>query len=115
MPVIEYKLIKTKEGNEVPPYVKNGGHWRNPADFSMLGWVDPEPRKYWVPDTILELDLDGVIQRALDIHHTNPFVKELDANGNDPMDHDPVISYMDSNNVSGLMEEWYENFVEQNS
>lgn len=111
MPVIEYKLIKTKEGNEVPPYVKNGGHWRNPADFTMLGWVDPEPRKYWVPDTILELDLDGVIQRGIDMHSADPFVNIV----NDPSHEYTELDNMDSYSVMAMMNEWYENFVEQNS
>jgi len=112
MPVIEYKLIKTKEGNEVPSYVKNGGNYRNSSDFSMLGWLDPEPRKYWVPDTILELDRDGVIQRGIDMHSVNPFAHPSDDTA---IDSEGSITYMDSAEVTTMFGDWYDTFVSDNS
>ena len=111
MPVIEYKLVKTKEGNEVPPYVKDGGNWRSPLDFSMVGWVDPKPRKYYVPDTILELDELLFLNRMLEIHSANPFMHESVAG----TVNDEEIEYMDSASVSAMAIDWYNDFVEAHS
>ena len=109
MPVIEYKLIRTKEGNEVPSFVKDGGHWRNPSDFSLVGWLEEGPRKYWVPDTIIELGEPDFTERLLQMHAVNPFVADV---GN-PSEEDPV--YMDSDAVISMASSWYTTFVKANS
>lgn len=111
MPVIEYKLIRTKEGNEVPPYVKNGGHWRNPEDFTMIGWVEPEPRRYYVPDTILELDSAAFQLRGMHLHMNNPFMHSH----NPEFDSEGSITYMDSAEVTIMLNDWYNQFVSDNS
>ena len=112
MPVIEYKLVKTKEGNETPSYVKNGGNYRNPTDFSMVGWVDPKPRKYYVPDTIVELTELDFAERMLKIHSVNPFMHEFDELDPDNTD---LIDSMDSADVTAMAINWYTDFVERNS
>jgi hypothetical protein len=112
MPVIEYKLIKTQQGNEVPPYVKNGGNYTNPSDFSMVGWVDPEPRKYYVPDTIVELTELDFAERMLKIHSANPFMHARDESDPDNTD---LINYMDSADVADMAINWYIDFVKRNS
>ncbi len=114
MPVIEYKLIKTKEGNEVPQFVKDGGNWYNSSDFTMLGWLDPEPRKYWVPDTILELDRNGVIQRALKMHASNPMA-DPDQHPSNFEDSATDVIYLDSAGVDSAIGKWYDTFVSNNS
>jgi hypothetical protein len=112
MPVIEYKLIKTKEGNEVPPYVKNGGNWRNPEDHSMVGWLDPEPRKYWVPDTLVELSAEDFLQRGMDMHSANPFTNTpVDPS----VDSEGSITYMDSAEVTDMLNSWYLQFKSDNT
>ncbi len=113
MPVIENKLIKTKEGNEVPSYVQNGGHWRNPSDFSLVGWLEEGPRKYWVPDTIIELDQLEFSERLLQMHAVDPFPEDPDAIEPDNPPED--IIYKDSDAVISMADDWYTNFVEANS
>lgn len=116
MPVIEYKLIKTSQGNEVPSFVKNGGHWRNPSDFSMVGWVDPKPRKYYVPDTIVELDQLEFSERLLKMHAVNPFEEDPASNeDNEDVDLSSDIIYKDSDGVIAMADAWYTEFVEANS
>jgi hypothetical protein len=115
MPVIEYKLVKTANGNEKPGFVKKGGNWRDPTNFSMVGWLEPKPRKYYVPDTIVELDLDAFIERMLKIHEVRPFV------WNHPDDPDLYDGTgepgpnMTEEQVRDMAETWYENFVAENS
>lgn len=109
MAVIEYKLQITSEGNIVPPFVKSGGNWLNPADFSMVGWLDPEPRKYWVPDTIVELSEEEFIQRLVAMHRVTPFT---DTSSHD--DHTEVDN-MEEPDVVTMASAWYKNFVSSNS
>ena len=112
MPVIEYKLIKSKNGNEVPPFVKNGGNWQNPADFSMVGWLDPEPRKYWVPDTIVELTKEQFATRLLTMHAATPFQDPEAAENIGTYDSDGAVPLMTDAEVRTMAEAWYDNFVE---
>lgn len=111
MPVIEYKLIKTKEGNEVPSFVQEGGHWVNPTDFSMVGWLEEGPRKYWVPDTIVELDELQFTERLLRMHATDPFIDSETFDG--VIDSD--TTFLDSDGVVNMANAWYTLFVKQNS
>ena len=109
MPVIEYKLHKIKEGNSTPPFVKNGGNWPSPVDFSMIGWLDPEPRKYWVPDTIVELTENEFMDRLYEIHQVNPFTNEpLEPDGSEGLE-------LTDGEVKEMAREWYRQFVTNNS
>lgn len=104
MPVIEYKFNIAQNGKmEIPGYVEDRGHWYNSIDHTYLGWVKPESeREYWVPDTIVELDRAGVINRVLDMHAINP-IQDMDSDG---------IPYnMDSAAVTTLVGNWYDGFV----
>jgi len=111
MPVIEYKLIKTREGLAVPDFVKSGGQWKNSQDHTYVGWVDPEPRKYYVPDTIEELDVTEFTNRLLRIHSDTPLIHPDD----EEQFANPEPIYMDSDGVEALAFEWYNRYVEENS
>lgn len=49
--IIEYKMHRTETGNLVtPPWIEDGGHFKNPTTNEMVGIVDAD-REYWIPDT----------------------------------------------------------------
>lgn len=76
MAVVEYKLqvVTNKGGRAAPLWIREGGAHENPDDSTMLGWVvDNAP--YYVPDTIVTLTKEEMVQRQLRIHQNHPFKK----------------------------------------
>ena len=110
MPVIEYKFQISETGrNVIPGYVEDRGHWYNPADHTYVGWVKAEAdREYWVPDTIEELTKAEMVTRVLGMHATNPMMA---------MDSDGTASETEMTNdeVTTMVEAWYDAFVTANS
>mgnify|MGYP001181406019 CR=1 FL=1 len=110
MPVIEYKFQISETGrNVIPGYVEDRGHWYNPTDFTYVGWVKAEAdREYWVPDTIEELTKAELVTRVLGMHAVNP-MKATDSDGS--------MSDTDLTNdeVTTMVETWYDAFVTANS
>jgi len=65
--IVEYKLNKTNTVSETPPWIEHGGLWKKP-DNTFVGWIPDEAnRDYYVPDTLQELSLADLIQRAKDL------------------------------------------------
>jgi len=110
MPVIEYKFQISETGrNVIPGYVEDRGHWYNPADHTYVGWVKAEAdREYWVPDTIEELTKAEMVTRVLGMHATNPMMA---------MDSEGVATetQMTNDEVTTMVETWYDAFVTANS
>ena len=110
MPVIEYKFQISETGkNVIPGYVEDRGHWYNPADHTYVGWVKAEAdREYWVPDTIEELSKAEMVTRVLSMHAANPMMV---------MDSDGTVSetQMTDNEVTTMVEAWYDEIVTANS
>ena len=110
MPVIEYKFQISETGrNVIPGYVEDRGHWYNPADFTYGGCVKAAAdREYWVPDTIEELTKAEMVTRVLGMHAVNPMKV---------MGDDGEISEDDMTNdqVTTMVEAWYDAFVTANS
>lgn len=110
MPVIEYKFQISETGkNVIPGYVEDRGHWYNPADHTYVGWVKAEAdREYWVPDTIEELTKAEMVTRVLGMHAANPMMV---------MDSDGTVSetQMTDNEVTTMVEAWYDEIVTANS
>jgi len=106
MPVIEYKLHKIgKNAKAIPDWVEDGGHWRNPSDSTMLGWVEAEAdRDYYIPDTVTELDKSAVTTRILGIHSANPFPVMGE-------DGTPTEDNMTTEQVTNMAEDWYDSFI----
>ena len=67
MKIVEYKLHAVSQGMTTPGFVRNGGHYSNPDDNTMLGFV-PDPCEYYLPDTLVYLTLDEAKTRQLAIH-----------------------------------------------
>lgn len=79
MKIIEYKLHGniTGHGMCTPGFVSNGGYYRNPDDYTMIGVVS-EPCEWYVPDTITVLTLAEMKTRQLAIHTKYPMKKVND-------------------------------------
>mgnify|MGYP005655135671 FL=1 len=67
MKIVEYKLHAVSRGMTTPGFIRNGGHYSNPDDNTMLGFV-PDPCEYYLPDTLVYLTLDEAKTRQLAIH-----------------------------------------------
>ena len=74
--IVEYKLDAGPRGMVVPAWVKDGGYYQDPDNFTMVGWTPDAPREFKVPDSVLVLDLAGVISRTMGIHSRYPFKNE---------------------------------------
>lgn len=108
MAIVEYMLHRNDQGHKiVPPFIIDGGHWWNPADFTMVGWVEDQ-RDYYVPDSLLILTREQFASRILTMHVVNPFIQNngsglnLDPSNNTPMTDEQVVE---------LANEWYDKFT----
>tara|TARA_S200002703_G_scaffold25335_1_gene21852 strand:+ start:786 stop:1088 length:303 start_codon:yes stop_codon:yes gene_type:complete len=79
--IIEYKLDAGPQGMTIPHWVKDGGYYRDPDNFTMVGWTNNAPREFKVPETVRVLDKAALITRVLNIHGRYPMQKE-DSEGN---------------------------------
>lgn len=79
----------------VPYWVKDGGYFRDPDTFTMVGWTPDAPREFRVPDTVLILDKNALIARILNIHSRYPI-----------KDHDENVLTIDQ--VTTLVSDWYD-------
>lgn len=65
--ILEYKMVKTSEGMQVPFWVEDGGYYAKP-DFSFVGWSpDNDVREYHIPDTVTVLTNDQFIARVVSL------------------------------------------------
>ena len=65
--ILEYKMVKTHEGMQVPPWVEDGGYYGKP-DFSFVGWSpDDDVREYYIPDTVTVLTNEQFIARVVSL------------------------------------------------
>ena len=114
MPVVEYMLHRIPEGKITPPFIQNGGHWWNPNDLTLVGWVESNP-DYYIPETLVYLNREQFAQRALSMHATHPYRKKSP-------DSDPERDMPGGNEIIMTDEEvieianiWYDNYLLENS
>ena len=74
--IIEYKLDAGSQGMTVPNWVKDGGYYHDPENFTMVGWTPDAPREFKVPDTVTVLDKAALTTRILNMHGRYPMKKE---------------------------------------
>ena len=97
--IIEYKLDAGPQGMTIPNWVKDGGYYRDPDNFTMVGWTNDSPREFKVPETVTVLDKAALTTRVLNIHDRHPLQKE-DSEG------DPVN--MTTDEVTAEVSTWYD-------
>ena len=59
-----------------PPWIKDGGYWNNPDDYTLVG-VASDPNEYYIPDTVTKLTLAELQTRQLAIHAKYPMREPL--------------------------------------
>ena len=74
MPLVEYKLIKMQEGKQRPPWAKEGGWFNHPTKHTFVAWVEPQPRDWYLPDTVTEFTANTFADRMVEIHNIEPMV-----------------------------------------
>jgi hypothetical protein len=64
--IVEYKLQLNENGLLVPYWVHSGGWFYNDLDKTYVGIVlDSTSRNYYIPDSVLTMSLQNVIDRVL--------------------------------------------------
>jgi hypothetical protein len=106
MPVVEYMFQLQGSKKHIPDFIKARGHWYNPTDHTFVGWVEENP-DYYIPESIVRLSKQDLVQRVLAMHAENPQQK---FSGNDGMERKP----MTNQEVQEMVETWYDNFVSEN-
>ena len=99
--IIEYKLDAGPQGMTIPHWVKDGGYYRDPDDFTMVGWTNDAPREFKVPDSVTVLDKAALTTRVLNLHSRYPMYTE-DSDGN------PVV--MTTEEVTSHVSTWYDSW-----
>lgn len=74
--IVEYKLDAGPRGMVVPAWVKDGGYFQDPDNFTMVGWTPDAPREFKVPDSVLVLSKAELVSRVLGINARYPMVNE---------------------------------------
>lgn len=78
--ICEYMLVREAGKKVAPSWVEDGGYFYDPDDFTMIGWVSDEGvRDWYVPDTVIELTIDSLKARVINIHNRHNMT---DAEGN---------------------------------
>lgn len=111
MAVIEYMLEKrdATQRRWVPEWVGDRGHWYDPATETYVGWVD-DVRDFYLPDTVVVLSKEDLVQRVLTMHATTPMMN-VDP-GNPESDNAVAMTEAE---VRTMVEAWYDDFVAKNS
>lgn len=71
MQILEYKLHQTSKGMTCPPWVRDGGYFHNPDDYTFIGLAQ-SPNEFYIPDTVTVLTLSELKTRQLAIHAKYP-------------------------------------------
>ena len=113
MAVVEYMLHRVDGSNrrDVPGFIGDRGYWMSPFDSSFIGWVD-DTTDYYVPDTIVRLTKQQLIDRQLLIHATYPMVEPVAPGVGEPGTQGRTLS---NEEVTAMISDWYDDFVARNS
>lgn len=108
MAVVEYMFIVDEKGKrQIPGFIGDRGHWYDSTTETYVGWI-ADNRDFYVPDTIVTLSKEDLVQRQLTVHASNPMMSMGDNPEAEP-------TAMTDEQVRATVEAWYDSFVEQNS
>jgi len=114
MAVVEYKMhiVGHKGQRQQPMWVREGGHFTNPADHTMIGWA-VDNAEYYIPDTVSTLTKAELVTRQLGMHASNP-ERIYTGSETDPMDQEQdTDNWRDKTDaeVTAEVESWYDQYV----
>jgi hypothetical protein len=74
--IVEYKFIREQDQTRAPSWVLDSGYFRDPDNFTMIGTTENDSvREFYLPDTVVRLTRQQLIDRVLDIHSRYPKAK----------------------------------------
>lgn len=78
MKIVEYKLHLINGVSRDPEWIVKGKYFYNSEDKTFIGFVlDSVDRDYYIPDTVVELTREDLIQRCISIHAVSPYKKTI--------------------------------------
>lgn len=102
MKIVEYKRHLVSGVVQDPEFIISGGVFINPANTTWVGKIlDEADRPYYVPDSIVELTRQELIDRQLALQATYPITRKSDPN--DP--NSPSVPLTDAEVVS-VIDAW---------
>lgn len=84
MAFTEYKLFfRVGIGGTIPEYIKSGGYFLDPDNGTMIGWYSKKNInfEYDGQKDIIEITLNQMIDRQLEIHQRYPMLLALEGDG----------------------------------
>lgn len=83
MKIVEYKLNLINGVSRDPEWVIKGKYFYDQDAKTFIGFVlDEADRDYYIPDSVVTLDRDQLVQRCLNIHSRHPYTQTV---GDDSM------------------------------
>ena len=77
MKFVEYKKVLVNGKPVDPEWVIHGSFLFDKTNRTLIGLVEEEQnREYYIPDTVVYLTEEEIIQRHLNIHEADPFLKQ---------------------------------------
>ena len=73
MIILEYSLEAGEGGMRCPPWVDDGGYFKNSADDTMIGMTRDNP-EIPIPLTVHRLTVEELEERQVAIHNVTPMV-----------------------------------------
>ena len=97
--IVEYKFIREQDQTRAPSWVLEGGYFQDPDDFTLVGTTkNDDVREFYIPDTVVRLTRQQLIDRVVAIHARHPMSKR----GATPMD----MTVMTNAEVTAMVEAW---------
>ena len=99
--IVEYKFIREQDQTRAPSWVLDSGYFQDPDDFTLVGTTKTDDvREFYIPDTVVRLTRQQLIDRVVGIHARYPMIKL----GATPMD----MTVMTDAEVTAMVEAWCE-------
>jgi len=114
MAVVEYKnhVVGFRGEHRQPMWIREPGHYRNPDDHTIVGWI-PDNAEYYIPDSLVTLTKEELVQRQLGIVANHPeriYVGDKDELWEQEEDTENWRNKTDAE-VRAEVEAWYDEYV----
>ena len=106
--IVEYMLeqVGRSDARRTPPFIREGGQYFNPNNFTYLGWVpNLAAREFYIPDTLTTITRSSIVTRNLEIHANYPMQKA------DPDNEGMMINMTDAE-VTADAEAWWDSVTD---